>query len=68
MKKSLIPVLGAMLSLTALCAAELTDFPEKADWRDSPNLKALPEDVLVYPGHGPRTTVGNEKRSNPYLT
>ena len=46
MKKSLIPVLGAMLSLTALCAAELTDFPEKADWRDSPNLKALPEDVL----------------------
>ena len=31
-------------------------------------LLTLPEDVLVYPGHGPRTTVGNEKRSNPYLT
>ena len=31
-------------------------------------LLTLPENVLVYPGHGPRTTVGNEKRSNPYLT
>jgi hydroxyacylglutathione hydrolase len=27
----------------------------------------LPDDTRVYPGHGPATTVGRERRSNPYL-
>lgn len=27
----------------------------------------LPGATLVYPGHGPMTTVGNEKRRNPFL-
>ena len=27
---------------------------------------AYPDDTRVYPGHGPTTTVGREKRSNPY--
>lgn len=26
----------------------------------------LPDDVVVYPGHGPTTTVGEEKTDNPY--
>jgi glyoxylase-like metal-dependent hydrolase (beta-lactamase superfamily II) len=30
-------------------------------------LFPLPDDTVVYPGHGPVTTVGHEKRSNPYL-
>jgi hydroxyacylglutathione hydrolase len=27
----------------------------------------LPDDTVVYPGHGPVTTTGHEKRTNPFL-
>src|SRR5262245_7542388 len=30
-------------------------------------LFPLPDDTVVYPGHGPVTTTGHEKRTNPYL-
>ncbi len=30
-------------------------------------IYTLPEETLVFPGHGPRTTVGTEKRDNPYV-
>jgi hydroxyacylglutathione hydrolase len=30
-------------------------------------LFTLPDDVIVYSGHGPETTIGEEKRSNPFL-
>ncbi len=30
-------------------------------------LFALPDETQVYPGHGPSTTVGREKRHNPWL-
>jgi hydroxyacylglutathione hydrolase len=29
---------------------------------------ALPEETIVYPGHGPKTTLEREKQSNPFLT
>lgn len=28
----------------------------------------LPDDVVVYPGHGPATTIGEERATNPFLT
>lgn len=31
------------------------------------NLVALPDGIRVIPGHGPETTIGCEKRTNPYL-
>ncbi|MFZ2357844.1 MAG: MBL fold metallo-hydrolase [Anaerolineae bacterium] len=30
-------------------------------------LLTLPDDYRVYPGHGPATTIGRERRRNPYL-
>ena len=31
------------------------------------HLMVMPDDVLVYSGHGPLTTIGQERISNPYL-
>ena len=30
-------------------------------------LMHLPDDTIVFPGHGPVTTIGNERHLNPYL-
>ena len=31
-------------------------------------LYVLPDEVSVFPGHGPKTTIGVEKRTNPFVT
>jgi len=30
-------------------------------------LLTLPDETVVYPGHGPETTIGQERRTNPFL-
>ncbi|HHT63589.1 MAG: MBL fold metallo-hydrolase [Bacillota bacterium] len=30
-------------------------------------LLPLSDDIIVYPGHGPSTTIGKERKSNPFL-
>jgi hydroxyacylglutathione hydrolase len=36
--------------------------------RSLDRICALPDETIVYPGHGPATSVGREKRTNPFLT
>ncbi|MVP01996.1 MBL fold metallo-hydrolase [Paenibacillus lutrae] len=48
-----------------------TDLPG-GDWNtllDSIHGKLfkLDDDIVVYPGHGPKTTIGYEKQNNPYV-
>ncbi|HBS29939.1 MAG TPA: hypothetical protein DEB06_10955, partial [Phycisphaerales bacterium] len=31
------------------------------------SIYTLPDDTVVLPGHGPPTTVGREKRTNPFV-
>jgi hydroxyacylglutathione hydrolase len=47
-----------------------TDFPESSDsdMRLSlQKLERLPNYFLIYPGHGPTSIMGEEKRANPFL-
>jgi glyoxylase-like metal-dependent hydrolase (beta-lactamase superfamily II) len=47
-----------------------TDFPESSDhdmMRSLKKLADLPDDFVAYPGHGPVTTIEEEKRCNPFL-
>jgi hydroxyacylglutathione hydrolase len=49
-----------------------TDFPG-ADARQllgniRANLLSLPDEVVVHAGHGPSTTIGQERKTNPFLS
>lgn len=49
-----------------------TDFPgcsfEELERSIREQIYTLPDATIVFPGHGPRTTVGDEKETNPYVT
>ena len=63
---------GILLSGDTLFAGSVgrTDFPGGSMTtlvESLKKLKALPDLTKVIPGHGPSTTIGEEKGSNPYL-
>ena len=48
-----------------------TDLPLCDPWALEQSLarfSALPPETVVYPGHGPATSIGEENRTNPFLT
>jgi glyoxylase-like metal-dependent hydrolase (beta-lactamase superfamily II) len=48
-----------------------TDFPGMSHERLMNSIReklmVLPDETVVYPGHGPATTIGDERRGNPFL-
>ncbi|NWF77408.1 MAG: MBL fold metallo-hydrolase [Chloroflexi bacterium] len=53
------------------CGIGRTDFPggsyERLMRSIREKLMVLPDETIVYPGHGPPTTIGDERRGNPFL-
>jgi glyoxylase-like metal-dependent hydrolase (beta-lactamase superfamily II) len=64
---------GALFTGDTLFAGSIgrTDFPggsfEQIIRSIKERLLVFPDDTPVYPGHGPRTTIGEEKKYNPFL-
>ncbi|MBM3253863.1 MAG: MBL fold metallo-hydrolase [Candidatus Omnitrophica bacterium] len=48
-----------------------TDFPESDEKKLIKSIReklfTLPDDIIIYPGHGPSSTIGYEKENNPFL-
>jgi len=64
---------GIMLGGDLLFAGSIgrTDLPLSDPERMTESLErvaGLPEDTVVYPGHGPTTSIGEERATNPFLT
>jgi hydroxyacylglutathione hydrolase len=70
---------GGEADLDALFAGDLlfagsigrTDLPggdDRAMARSLSRTLTLPDETVVLPGHGPQTTIGDERRANPFLT
>jgi glyoxylase-like metal-dependent hydrolase (beta-lactamase superfamily II) len=68
-----LPGAGKLISGDALFAESIgrTDLPGGSQKElvaaIRSKLLVLPEETAVFPGHGPATTIGHEKRHNPYL-
>lgn len=67
-----VPEADALFTGDTLFAGSVgrTDFPggnSRVLSASLARLSALPDKTAVYPGHGPETTIGEEKRSNYFL-
>jgi hydroxyacylglutathione hydrolase len=67
------PALDALFTGDTLFAGSIgrTDLPggdHAAMLRSLARTLTLPDQTIVLPGHGPQTTIGDERRTNPFLT
>jgi len=68
------PQAGVVFTGDALFSGSIgrTDFPGSDGQRLVRNIRdhlyALPPETVVYSGHGPTTTIGNERKSNPFVS
>jgi len=58
---------GDTLFLGTIGRTDLDGSDEKLMTRSLKRLAQLPDDTVIYPGHGPQTTIGQEKRTNPFM-
>ncbi|MEW6250180.1 MAG: MBL fold metallo-hydrolase [Planctomycetota bacterium] len=67
------PEAGVVLTGDTLFARGIgrSDFPGSSERRLLANIRqhllTLPEETIVYSGHGPATTIGTELRENPFI-
>lgn len=58
---------GDTLFLGTIGRTDLAGSDEKLMTQSLKRLTQLPDDTVVYPGHGPQTSIGAEKRTNPFM-
>ncbi|HLH83024.1 MAG TPA: MBL fold metallo-hydrolase [Trebonia sp.] len=59
---------GDLLFAGSIGRTDLPGGDHQAMLRSLARTLTLPDDTLVLPGHGPQTTIGAERRGNPFLT
>jgi hydroxyacylglutathione hydrolase len=59
---------GDLLFAGSIGRTDLPGGDHKAMLRSLARTITLPDDTLVLPGHGPQTTIGAERATNPFLT
>ncbi|HKS07380.1 MAG TPA: MBL fold metallo-hydrolase [Gemmatimonadaceae bacterium] len=58
---------GDLLFAGSIGRVDLPLSDPNAMQRSLDRLESLADDIVVYPGHGPATTIGEERQSNPFL-
>jgi glyoxylase-like metal-dependent hydrolase (beta-lactamase superfamily II) len=59
---------GDLLFAGSIGRTDLPGGDHQAMLRSLARTLTLPDDTLVLPGHGPQTTIGAQRSSNPFLT
>jgi len=62
-----VAVVGDALFAGSMGGARGTDLYAEALATNRAQIFTLPDDTVLCPGHGPRTTIGQEKKHNPFF-